>query len=81
VEAAVHIKSLLQEFQPRFVAMTGICAGDKTRVSIGDLIVAECTYIYDSGKILLDKEKHNRKEYVSEGRMYHPDQQTLQYAR
>ena len=81
VETAVHIKSLLQEFHPRFAAMTGICAGDKTRVSLGDLIVAECTYVYDSGKILLDKEKREQKAHVSEGRMYHPDQLTLQYAR
>jgi tetratricopeptide (TPR) repeat protein/nucleoside phosphorylase len=81
VETAVYMKSFLQEFRPRFAAMPGICAGEKTRVRLGDLIVAECAYIYDSGKVLPNKEAPERKEHIPEGRMYHPDQQTLQYAR
>jgi tetratricopeptide (TPR) repeat protein/nucleoside phosphorylase len=81
VETAVHFRPLLQEFRPRFAAMTGICAGDKTKVSLGDLIVAECAYIYESGKVLLDREENGRKKYVCEARMYHPDPQTIQYAR
>ncbi len=80
VETAVYFKPLLQEFHPRFVAMTGICAGDKTRVRLGDIIVAESAYIYDSGKVHLDQ-MSGQKNYICEGKMYHPDQQLLQYAR
>src|SRR5438132_13624805 len=32
------VRSLLEEFRPRFVAMTGICAGYKEKVALGDLI-------------------------------------------
>src|SRR5258708_29490703 len=32
LETGDHIKPLLQEFCPRFAAMTGFCAGDKRKV-------------------------------------------------
>ncbi|HTK08814.1 MAG TPA: TIR domain-containing protein [Ktedonobacteraceae bacterium] len=40
---------LLDVFPIRFAAMTGICAGNKDKVKLGDLIVAESTYLHDSG--------------------------------
>ncbi len=46
----LDLKSLLQEFRPRFAAMTGICAGDRDRVALGDLIVAESAFQYHEGK-------------------------------
>lgn len=55
VEAGLHLKPLLETFRPRFAAMTGICAGDKKRVKLGDLIVAERAYFYDSGKFIIDQ--------------------------
>lgn len=81
VETAIHFKPILQEFRPRFAAMTGICAGDKTKVHLGDLVIAECAYIYDGGKVILDKEDGGRKKYLSEGRIDNPDKRLIQYAR
>ena len=81
VETAIHFKPMLQEFRPRFAAMTGICAGDKTKVHLGDLVIAECAYIYDGGKVILDREDGGRKKYLSEGRIDNPDKKLIQYAR
>lgn len=52
LEAGLHIKPLLEEFKPCFVTMTGICAGDRRKVSLGDLVVAERAFVYDSGKFV-----------------------------
>ena len=56
LQMAVHLSQVLEEYQPRFAAMTGICAGDKNHVALGDLVVAERTFIYDSGKFVLSED-------------------------
>jgi len=35
---------------PQCLAMSGVCAGNPADVALGDVIVAECTYVYDEGK-------------------------------
>jgi len=55
VETSLHLKPFLESSRPRFAAMTGICAGDKEKVKLGDLIVADKAYFYDSGKFVLDR--------------------------
>ena len=50
VEIPIFVQSLLDEFHPRFIAMTGICAGDRN-VAIGDLVVASYAFPHDAGKI------------------------------
>lgn len=62
-ETAIQLQSLLAEFRPRFVGMTGICAGDRRKVSIGDLIIAERAFMSDSGKFVLDKDGQQVQEY------------------
>src|SRR5947209_6124486 len=52
VQTGLDLSLILQEFRPRFAAMTGICAGDRKKVKLGDLIVAECAYLYEEGKII-----------------------------
>lgn len=37
-------------FRPRFIAMVGICAGNKKETNIGDVIAANPTWDYGSGK-------------------------------
>src|ERR1700730_1778758 len=49
LETALLAQSLFSEFTPGFVAMTGICAGDKRRVKLGDLVIAERAFMADSG--------------------------------
>jgi tetratricopeptide (TPR) repeat protein/nucleoside phosphorylase len=52
VQTAIDLVLVLNEFQPRFAAMTGICAGDQREVHLGDMIVASCAYLYEEGKIV-----------------------------
>src|ERR1051326_7071309 len=51
-QTGLDLKPLLHEFRPRFVAMTGICAGDRKKVKLGDIVVAEYAYHYEEGKIV-----------------------------
>ena len=57
-ETILHLSHILEEYHPRFVAMTGICAGDRLRVSLGDLVLADRLYTYDSGKFVTDEQGH-----------------------
>ena len=47
--------------------MTGICAGDKDEVQLGDLVVADRTFIYDEGKVKSDQNNQS---------VLHPDLKT-----
>ncbi len=51
VQTASFVTFLLNTFHPRFAAMTGYCAGDKTDLNLGDLVVAEAAYHYEEGKV------------------------------
>jgi nucleoside phosphorylase len=51
--ATSHILPIVQQYLPRFVGMTGICAGDRDKVMLGDLIVAVRAYEYEAGKVVL----------------------------
>lgn len=48
---------LIQLFQPRCVIMSGICAGRKGAVKLGDVIVANQAWDYGSGSIQTDNEQ------------------------
>jgi len=41
---------LVERLKPRCLAMCGVCAGDPTIVTLGDVVVAELAYAYDEGK-------------------------------
>src|SRR5262249_36582366 len=48
--AAVRGQQLLVELAPDCLAMCGICAGDRRKVALGDVIVADQLYTYE-GKV------------------------------
>jgi len=62
-ETILHLSHVLEEYSPRFVAMSGICAGDRLRTRLGDLVVAERTYAYDSGKFVTDEQGRRVHEH------------------
>ncbi len=62
-ETILHLSHVLEEYHPRFVAMTGICAGDRLRVSLGDFVVADRLYTYDSGKFVTDEQRRTVHEH------------------
>jgi nucleoside phosphorylase len=63
VNLALHFKPVLDEFKPHFAGMTGICAGDKSKVKLGDLVIAERAFIGDNGRVTLDEQGHQVTEY------------------
>ncbi len=79
VRTGLHLKPILQEFRPRFAAMTGLCAGYKGKVKLGDLVVAEYAYHYEEGKILRGPDGH--PQHLPEMRTAGPAAQVIQYAK
>lgn len=52
--ALATVLELLNEHPARCVAMSGICAGRRGKVSLGDVIFADRLYSYDTGKITVE---------------------------
>jgi tetratricopeptide (TPR) repeat protein/nucleoside phosphorylase len=78
-EMALHLGHVVEEYQPRFVAMTGICAGDKRHVRLGDLVVAERAFTYDSGKVV--KDEQGQAVHQHDTITYQAHESTLQFLR
>ena len=51
VPAAILATKSIRAWQPAFIAMTGICAGVRNEVNLGDLVIAKQLLDYGSGKI------------------------------
>jgi nucleoside phosphorylase len=54
------VRSLLEEFRPRFVAMTGICAGYEKKVALGDLIAVPYAFYSEEGKVETGRDGQDR---------------------
>ncbi len=78
-QTGLDLKPFLHEFHPRFVAMTGICAGYKRKVKLGDLVVAQYAYSYEEGKIT--KETEGSSLHQLEMKTADPTSQVIQYAK
>jgi nucleoside phosphorylase len=50
VSTALLGAKLIDMFRPRFIAMTGICAGTRGKANLGDAIVVDPSWDYQSGK-------------------------------
>lgn len=50
VDAAITAGQCIEKFKPKIVAMSGICAGFADRAKLGQLLVPELAYEYQSGK-------------------------------
>jgi nucleoside phosphorylase len=46
--------ALVERLKPACLAMCGVCAGNRSRVALGDVIIAEIAYAYDEGRRLPD---------------------------
>lgn len=61
VAAANAAVPLVTEYQPRCIAMCGVCAGRKGEVQLGDVIVADRLWTYDTGANSVDKDDQGRE--------------------
>ncbi|MFA5976437.1 MAG: hypothetical protein WC859_09790 [Elusimicrobiota bacterium] len=53
--AAVLTSKMIHNFRPRMVAMAGICAGVRSKVKIGDILIADPCFDWGSGKWIKDQ--------------------------
>ena len=51
ISATARALSLVRELTPRCIGMTGICAGRRGKVNLGDVIVSDRLFEIDAGKI------------------------------
>ncbi|MFL5587857.1 MAG: hypothetical protein ACJ8DI_09405 [Ktedonobacteraceae bacterium] len=79
VQMGLDLSLILQEFRPRFAAMTGICAGDHKKVKLGDLIIAECAYLYEEGKVISGRD--GQQIHLIETETVASTSQVIQYAK
>jgi nucleoside phosphorylase len=56
VSTALRSASLVAQLKPRIIAMTGICAGVRGKVNIGDVLLADPAWDFQSGKRVKDRE-------------------------
>jgi len=54
VDASVVAGACIEKFKPKVVAMSGVCAGFAGRAELGQLLVSELAYEYQSGKWTAD---------------------------
>lgn len=54
VSSALKSYAIISKLNPKVVTMTGICAGVKEKVSIGDVLFADPAWDYQSGKRVKD---------------------------
>lgn len=53
IASASHTSRIINDFKPRYIFMTGICAGVGADVQLGDIIIAQSTWDWQSGKYTL----------------------------
>jgi len=56
VHSAVLASKAIQAFRPRYLAMTGIAAGVRGKVELGDVVIGDPVWDYNSGKWLPGEE-------------------------
>ncbi|MCY1075979.1 TIR domain-containing protein [Archangium lansingense] len=60
--ATVNVTApLVQIYRPRCVAMSGVCAGRKGEVELGDVIIADRLWTYDTGKLVVELDASGQK--------------------
>lgn len=59
--AAVTATKLINNFRPRLLAMTGICAGVRGKAEMGDVLVADPCFDWGGGKWIYDAEESKPK--------------------
>lgn len=57
VSSAVTVTKAINNLRPRVLAVTGICAGHKSKVNLGDVLAADPAWDFQSGKMVSVKGK------------------------
>lgn len=66
VPAADLTAKLIYNFAPKYIAMTGIAAGIKGKVNIGDAVVAEYVWDYGAGKEVIEENETMHRNTIEQ---------------
>lgn len=66
VPAADLTTKLIYNFAPKYVAMTGIAAGIKGKVNMGDAVVAEYVWDYGAGKEIIEESENIHRNTIEQ---------------
>lgn len=64
--AAAITTKVIHDFMPRYVVMTGIAAGLKNKVNMGDVVVAQYAWDYGAGKEVVEGGKAVHKNTIEQ---------------
>src|SRR4051812_50101706 len=67
--AMTRTQALITELEPGCLAMCGVCAGRRGEVALGDVIIADRVWTYDTGKMKVEKTKSGRRVEKERGDM------------
>lgn len=70
--AAVIATKLINNFRPKYLAITGICAGVRKKVAMGDILVADTLFDWGSGK--WEKKRDAPARFLPASYQWHLDQ-------
>lgn len=71
VSTAVTATIMLRNFRPRIAIMSGICAGFSERTKLGDLIISDPAWDYQTGKIVGSQNGPLHKMEIRQTRLDH----------
>lgn len=60
--ASALTAKIIKNFNPGIIVMTGICAGVEGKSNLGDILILDPVFDYNSGKIIEDKEGNKKFE-------------------
>lgn len=62
VSTATTTTKVISAFSPDYVIMVGICGGIKGKVTLGDVVVADLSFDFGSGKVIKDDNEQEKFE-------------------
>lgn len=71
-----HASKIINETQLKCICMSGICAGRRGKVELGDVIFAERLWSYDAGKTIIEKGK---EVFQADMRLHGPSDLWIQH--
>src|SRR5262249_55447908 len=66
---ALEVGPLIERYRPRSLAVCGVCAGRPGKVELGDVIVADRLWTYDTGRLEVEIDEHGSRRERGQGDM------------
>lgn len=63
VAATTALLPLVHQYNPRYIEMTGVCAGRPGKTNLGDVIATDRLFFHDIGKQLPDDVQQDLRTY------------------